>query len=75
MILDIVTHDYFIDKYQFHWQSQNNTQNIRGGKDSDESFFSQNLNQQAFFSYFLVTDKFIAARGRGGGLALWQKIN
>lgn len=51
------------------------TQNIRGGKDSDESFFSQNLNQQAFFSYFLVTDKFIAARGRGGGLALWQKIN
>ena len=51
------------------------TQNIRGGKNSDESFFSQSINKQAFFSYFLVTDKFIAARGRGGGLALWKKIS
>ena len=51
------------------------TQNIRGGKNSDDNFFSQTISTQAFFSYFLVTDKFIAARGRGGGLALWKKIN
>ena len=50
------------------------SRNIRGGKDSDEKFFNDSLKQQAFFSYFLVTDKLIAARGRGGGLALWSKI-
>ncbi len=50
------------------------SQNIRGGKNSEETFFKQNLSQKAFFSYFLVSDKLIAARGRGGGLALWQKI-
>jgi hypothetical protein len=49
------------------------SQNIRGGKKSDEKFFSQSISRQAFFSYFLVTDTFIAARGRGGGLALWKK--
>ncbi len=51
------------------------TQNIRGGQDSEASFFSQSINKQAFFSYFLVTDQLIAARGRGGGLALWQKTS
>lgn len=50
------------------------SQNIRGGQNSDEKFFSQSISKQAFFSYFLITDKFIAARGRGGGLALWKKI-
>ncbi|MEO1378598.1 MAG: hypothetical protein AAFW70_30920, partial [Cyanobacteria bacterium J06635_10] len=33
----------------------------------------QTLKQQAFFSYFLIEDNYIAARGRGGGLALWVK--
>ncbi len=51
------------------------SKNVRGGKTSDQKFFSQSLKNQAFFSYFLVTDKLIAARGRGGGLALWKKIN
>ena len=51
------------------------SQNIRGGKSSDEKFFAESISQQAFFSYFLVTDKFIAARGRGGGLALWKKAS
>jgi hypothetical protein len=50
------------------------SQNIRGGQNSDEKFFPQSISKQAFFSYFLITDKFIAARGRGGGLALWKKI-
>ena len=51
------------------------TQNIRGGKNNEASFFSQSIKRQAIFSSFLVTDKLIAARGRGGGLALWQKTN
>ncbi|BAQ66331.1 hypothetical protein [Geminocystis sp. NIES-3709] len=48
--------------------------NIRNGKKSESNFYEENISKQAFFSYFLVTDKFIAARGRGGGLALWKKI-
>lgn len=46
---------------------------VRGGVKSHEYFFQSSIKKQAFFSYFLVTDKFIAARGRGGGLALWKK--
>ncbi|MBE9221744.1 hypothetical protein IQ215_03450 [Cyanobacterium stanieri LEGE 03274] len=49
-------------------------QDIRSGVKSEEEFYQNNINKQAFFSYFLVTEKFIAARGRGGGLALWKKI-
>ncbi len=46
---------------------------IRGGVKSHEYFYQSSIKTQAFFSYFLVTDKFIAARGRGGGLALWKR--
>ena len=46
---------------------------IRGGKDREKSFDKQTLKQQAFFTYFLVEDSYIAARGRGGGLALWVR--
>ncbi len=46
---------------------------IRGRKDREDSFYKQTLKQQAFFSYFLIQDSYIAARGRGGGLALWVK--
>lgn len=46
---------------------------IRGGKQNENSFWDASLKELAFFSYFLVTDKFIAARGKGGGLAFWQK--
>ena len=28
-----------------------------------------------FFAFFLITENLIAARGRGGGLALWIKDN
>lgn len=47
---------------------------IRGGKDRETHFYEQKLKEQAFFSYFLVQDNCIAARGRGGGLALWTKL-
>lgn len=46
---------------------------IRGGKSSQEKFYINKISKQAFFSYFLVKENIIAARGKGGGLALWQK--
>ena len=42
-------------------------------EDADQTFFQQPLKEQAFFKYFWVTDQGIAARGRGGGLALWSR--
>lgn len=44
---------------------------IRGGKVQAENFYSQSVAKLPFFAFFLVTEDFIAARGRGGGLALW----
>ena len=46
---------------------------IRGGKTKEASFYNDKISQQAFFTYFYITDSAIAARGRGGGLALWSK--
>lgn len=46
---------------------------VRDGVKSHDNFYQDNVKKQAFFSYFLVTDQLIAARGRGGGLALWKK--
>lgn len=46
---------------------------IRGGEERENSFYQQSLKEQAFFTYFLVEDSYIAARGRGGGLALWVR--
>ncbi|MEO0397411.1 MAG: hypothetical protein AAF243_15700 [Cyanobacteria bacterium P01_A01_bin.137] len=42
-------------------------------QDADEMFYQQPLKEQAFFKYFWVTEQGIAARGRGGGLALWYR--
>lgn len=47
---------------------------IRGGRDREDRFYEQSLKEQAFFTYFLVQDLCIAARGRGGGLALWTRV-
>jgi hypothetical protein len=46
---------------------------IRNGQQKEANFYQQPLKEQAFFSYFLIQDQLIAARGRGGGLALWTK--
>lgn len=40
-----------------------------------EDFYRQPIANLAFFAFFLITDEFIAARGRGGGLALWIREN
>lgn len=47
---------------------------IRGGKEREDRFYEQSVKEQAFFTYFLVENSCIAARGRGGGLALWTKV-
>jgi hypothetical protein len=50
-------------------------QKIRSGQNPTEDFYNQTIAKQAFFAFFLVTDSFIAARGRGGGLAIWVREN
>jgi hypothetical protein len=47
---------------------------IRGGEAREAEFFSLSVGKQAFFAYFLVENEIIAARGRGGGLALWGRV-
>ncbi|BAY65783.1 hypothetical protein NIES22_58900 [Calothrix brevissima NIES-22] len=44
---------------------------IRSGKVESGDFYSQPIAKLPFFAFFLITEDFIAARGRGGGLALW----
>ncbi|MBW4569991.1 MAG: hypothetical protein KME31_18770 [Tolypothrix carrinoi HA7290-LM1] len=44
---------------------------IRGGKTKAEDFYNRPVSVLPFFAFFLVTPDLIAARGRGGGLALW----
>ena len=45
---------------------------LRGGAQA-EDFYSQSVAKLPFFAFFLVTEEFIAARGRGGGIALWVR--
>ncbi len=47
---------------------------IRGGKKAEESFYLDNVSKQAFFAYFIIETTAIAARGKGGGLALWGRV-
>ena len=47
---------------------------IRGGEESEEKFYETSVGKQAFFAYFLLEEGIIAARGRGGGLALWGRL-
>lgn len=49
------------------------TRPLRGGPAATDSFYSQPVQKQAFFVYFWVTPQALAARGRGGGLALWVR--
>jgi hypothetical protein len=46
---------------------------IGGGVASDASFAERPLKKRPFFNYFWVSDRAIAARGKGGGLALWVR--
>lgn len=44
---------------------------FRSGK--TKNFSEQAIAKLPFLAFFLVTEQFIAARGRGGGIALWVK--
>lgn len=46
------------------------TQSI-GSTKKNEDFYEKPIGKLPFFSFFLVTENMIAARGKGGGLALW----
>jgi len=46
---------------------------VRGGTTKLATFEKTPIAKLPFFSFFLVADDFIAARGRGGGLALWVR--
>ena len=47
---------------------------IRKGQEREARFYEQGVKEQAFFTYFLVENLCLAARGRGGGLALWTRV-
>ncbi|MGF1495346.1 MAG: hypothetical protein ACFB8W_00785 [Elainellaceae cyanobacterium] len=47
---------------------------IPQGQEREAQFYQQPLKEQAFFNYFLLEDSYVAARGRGGGLALWVRV-
>lgn len=57
----------------FTWMFIN--KQIRFGQVEDEDFYDQPIAKLPFFAFFLVTQDIIAARGRGGGLALWIREN
>ncbi|MEN9518914.1 MAG: hypothetical protein RLZZ381_1502 [Cyanobacteriota bacterium] len=46
---------------------------IKNGLERNKLFSDKKLKDQAFFKYFLIKDNFIAARGKGGGIALWTR--
>jgi hypothetical protein len=48
---------------------------IRRGQTREAGFYEQSVKDQAFFTYFLVENHCLAARGRGGGLALWTRAS
>ena len=48
---------------------------IAKGKERETSFYEEKIGKQAFFSYFYVGEQAIAARGRGGGLAMWGRVS
>lgn len=47
--------------------------NFRGGQAQAAAFDQKPITKLSFFSFFLITEDLIAARGRGGGLAIWSK--
>jgi hypothetical protein len=46
---------------------------LRDGQFRDSKFDGERIGKQAFFNYFWIGETAIAARGKGGGLALWVR--
>ncbi len=51
------------------------SQAVRGGAEKEQTFSETAIAKLPFFAFFLIRDRLIAARGRGGGLALWIRSN
>ena len=47
---------------------------VRGGLKTATNFEKEPISKQAFFTYFYVSEEAIAARGKGGGIALWSRV-
>jgi hypothetical protein len=51
------------------------TQTKRQNPDSESfSVRDDKISKQAFFTYFYVSEEAMAARGKGGGIALWSRV-
>ncbi|MBE9226781.1 hypothetical protein IQ264_15240 [Phormidium sp. LEGE 05292] len=46
---------------------------FRGGEKKNQEFEQKHIRDLPFFAFFAINEKYIAARGRGGGLAIWVK--
>lgn len=46
---------------------------IRGGVEKEKAFAETSVAKLPFFAFFFISEDVIAARGRGGGLAIWIK--
>jgi hypothetical protein len=46
---------------------------VRAGRSQQTSFEETPVGKLPFFSFFATTKPYLAARGRGGGLALWKQ--
>ncbi|MFB2898807.1 hypothetical protein ACE1CI_38325 [Aerosakkonemataceae cyanobacterium BLCC-F50] len=47
--------------------------NFRGGQKKNQEFDQKHIRDLPFFAFFAINENYIAARGRGGGLAIWVK--
>lgn len=48
---------------------------VGGKKRGNQAFADTPIGKLPFFAFFAATDDYIAARGRGGGLAIWVNEN
>ena len=46
---------------------------FRGGQKKSQEFEQKHIRDLPFFAFFAINENYIAARGRGGGLAIWVK--
>ena len=46
---------------------------VSSGEEREANFYNRGIQKKPFFVYFLVQSQLIAARGKGGGLAIWVR--
>ncbi|MGP1384493.1 MAG: hypothetical protein ACTS2F_13090 [Thainema sp.] len=70
---NLVAFDFTQMQLQLFGQSlyQGNMQNKAR---SDQPFAQQPIAKLPFFNFFYISDTLLAARGRGGGLAIWSRV-